>query len=284
VAIHPTAIIDSRAQVHATVEVGPYAVIDGDVVVGEQCRLGPYVHLTGGTTIGARNDIGTGCVLGGPPQDLRFSGGITRLRIGNDNIFREHVTVHCANRVDEETRLGSGCLFMAHCHVGHNTVVGDGVIIANGAQLGGHVVVGDRAFISGNCLVHQFARVGMLALMQGGSAISKDLAPFCVSRGDNNVCGLNVVGLRRAGLGVEVRLELRRLYRVLFRSGNSRPSALEAASAVVQSPWGRELVEFVRTTRRGVITERGRGDLELDEAAHEPTTHSGRESPSSVGP
>lgn len=257
-AIHPTAVIDSRARLHASVEVGPYAVIDGGVALGEGCRVGPHVHLTGETTVGARNVFGSGSVIGGPPQDLRYSGAPTRLRIGNDNVFREHVTVHCANRIEEETVIGSGCLLMANAHVGHNSVLGDSVIIANGTLIGGHVHLGDRAFLSGNCLVHQFVRVGTLALMQGGSAISKDLPPFCIARGPNAVCGLNVIGLRRAGLEAAVRLELRRIYLAVFRSGRAFRAAVEAAAPLATNEWSRRLIEFMRTSRRGVLTERVR--------------------------
>lgn len=261
-AIHPTAVIDPRARLHPSVEVGPLAVIDAGVEIGEGCRVGAHVHLTGCTQVGARNYFDTGCVIGGLPQDLRFKGGPTRLRIGDDNTFREHVTVHCANKTEDDTVVGSGNLFMAHCHVGHNSHIGNHVIIANGALLGGHVEVQDRAFISGNCLVHQFARVGRLALMQGGSAISKDLPPFCIARGDNGICGLNVVGLRRAGLDAPSRLELRRIYLALFRrSGRGLQEALEEAEALAQSDWGKVLVAFVRSSRRGVINERGRPAL-----------------------
>ncbi|PYI81986.1 MAG: acyl-[acyl-carrier-protein]--UDP-N-acetylglucosamine O-acyltransferase, partial [Verrucomicrobia bacterium] len=162
--------------------------------------------------VGAHNQFHTGCVIGDGPQDLKYKGEPTRLRIGDRNIFREHVTVHCSNKWDEDTVIGSHNFLMAHCHIGHNCMVGNHVVVANGALLGGHAVVQDRAFISGNCLVHQGVRVGMLALMQGGSAISKDLPPFTVARGDNGICGLNTVGLRRAGFTSEQRLELKRLY------------------------------------------------------------------------
>lgn len=258
VAIHPTAIIDPRARLHSSVEIGPYAVIDGGVELGPDCRVGPHVHLTGQTVAGARNVFGTGCVIGGPPQDLRYSGAPTRLRIGDDNQFREHVTVNCANKPEEDTVLGSGILLMAHAHVGHNTVIGDRAIIANGAAFGGHVVVGDRAFVSANCLVHQFVRVGTLALMQGGSAISKDLPPFCVSRGDNGLCGLNVIGLRRAGLDGAARLELRRIYHAVFRSGRRFQEAVQEAEALVVGEAGRQFLEFLRGSRRGVLAERRR--------------------------
>ena len=258
VAIHPTAIIDSRARLHPGVEIGPYAVVDGDVELGAGCRLGPHVHLTGHTVIGARNVFSAGCVIGGAPQDLRYAGAPTRLRIGDDNQFREHVTVNCANRLEEDTVIGSGNLLMAHVHVGHNTVITDRVILANSAQLGGHVTVGERAFISANCLVHQFVRVGTLALMQGGSAISKDLPPYCVSRGDNGLCGLNTIGLRRAGLDSATRLELRRLYLAVFRSRQGFRAALDGAEKLVTTDAGRLLLDFLRASRRGVIAERSR--------------------------
>jgi len=258
VPIHPSAVVHPEARLHPTVEVGPLAVIDGHVELGEGCQVGAMVHLTGHTTMGARNVFHTGCVIGGLPQDLKFKGGATRLRIGNDNVFREHVTVHRANSEAEDTVIESGGLFMAGAHIGHNSRVGERVIIANGALLGGHVVVEDRAFISGNCLIHQFVRVGSLALMQGGSAISKDLPPYCISRGDNSISGLNVIGLRRAGVSAEVRLELRRIFHALFRSRRSWAVSLEAAAQEVRSEWGRAMTDFMRDSRRGVLAIRSK--------------------------
>ncbi len=239
-------------------EVGPLAVIDAGVELGEGCRVGAHVHLTGVTLAGARNVFGTGCVIGGPPQDIRFAGGATRVRIGDDNVFREHVTVHCANRLDEDTVIGSKNMLMANAHVGHNSRLGNRIIIANGALLGGHVVMEDQSFVSGNCLVHQFTRIGTLALMQGGAAISQDLPPFCIARGGNAICGLNTIGLRRAGLGPAVRLELRLIYHALFRSGHGRAAALAEARGLVRSEWGLRLVDFFGGSRRGVLGERDR--------------------------
>ena len=256
--IHPTAIIHPKARLDSTVSVGPYAVIEEHVQLGPNCRIGPYVHLTGHTTAGADNCFLTGCVIGEAPQDLKYQGAPTRLRIGDQNIFREQVTVHRSNTDAEETVIGSHNFLMAHCHVGHNTRVGDHVIMANGALLGGHVLVQDRAFISGNCLVHQFVRVGTLALMQGGAAISKDLPPFCVARGDNGICGLNSVGLRRAGFTAEQRLELKRLYHALFRSGEKLSAALAAARGSFTSEHARALLEFVAATRRGLCADTGK--------------------------
>ncbi len=256
VAIHASAVIDPKAELHPTVEVGPYAVIEAGVSLGEGCRVGPHVHLAGILIAGARNVFSTGCVVGGDPQDLRFAGGATRIRMGDDNQIREHVTVHRSNRPDEDTVLGSGNLLMAHCHLGHNTRLGDLVIIANGAQLAGHVQVADRVFISANCLIHQFVRIGTLALMQGGAGIGRDLPPFCMARGVNRVCGLNVIGMRRGGVPSEARLELRRLYQVLYRSGGAFRETLARMEPLVSSSWGRQLLDFVSVSKRGIVVER----------------------------
>ena len=262
--IHATAVIHPRAQLDATVRVGPYAVIDEQVVIGPHCRVGPHVYLTGVTTIGSHNHFHAGCVIGDAPQDLKYKDEPTRLRIGDDNVFREHVTVHRSSKSSEETIIGSNNLLMAHSHVGHNVVLGNHVILANGALLGGYALVEDRAFISGHCLVHQFVRVGTLALMQGGSAISKDLPPFTVARGDNGICGLNTVGLRRANFSSQERLELKWLYHALFRSGENLRAAMESAQKKFSSPAARTLLEFVAASRRGICRDLGTRKIDVE--------------------
>jgi len=260
--IHPTAIIHPDAKLHPAVQVGPYAVIDGSVELGAGCIVGPHVYLTGVTTIGANNRFHAGCVIGDAPQDLKYKDEPTRLRIGEANVFREHVTAHRSNKLSDDTIIGSNCLFMASCHVGHNSIVGNHVIMANGAMLGGHVTVDDRAFISGNCLVHQFVRVGTLALMQGGSAISKDLPPFCIARHDNGVCGLNVIGLRRAGFSAADRLELKQLYRLVFREGRALREALAEAGVKFTSAPAKLFIEFAAATKRGLVADTGKSETE----------------------
>jgi UDP-N-acetylglucosamine acyltransferase len=255
--IHPTAVIHPKAKLDATVRVGPGAVIDEKVEIGPGCIIGPHVYITGVTTIGARNDFHAGCVIGDAPQDLKYDGKPTALRIGDKNVFREHFTVHRSTRVGEETLIGSNNFMMQHSHVAHNCVVGDHVILAGGALLAGHAVVQDRAFISGNCLVHQFIRVGTLAMMQGGAAISKDLPPFTVGLGVNQMCGLNVVGLRRAGFTAEQRLELKAAYRALFRSGRNLRAALAETKSRYSDGPARTLVEFVTAAKRGVCADVG---------------------------
>ncbi len=254
--IHPTAIIHPNAKLDSTVCVGAFAIIDEAVELGASCIVGPYVHITGRTTAGAKNSFHAGCVIGDAPQDLKYKNELTQLKIGDGNVFREHVTVH-RSTTPEPTIVGSNNFLMANCHVGHNCVVGSNIIIANGALLGGHVVVSDRAFISGNCLVHQFVRVGTGALMQGGAAISKDLPPFTVARGDNGICGLNVLGLRRAGFNAVQRAELKRLYRALFREGLILRAAIDKARKEFTSPACLTMLDFVASAKRGVCKDVG---------------------------
>jgi UDP-N-acetylglucosamine acyltransferase len=257
--IHPTAIIDPKAKLDPTVQVGPFAVIDGGVELGAGCIVGPHVYITGQTVIGANNRFHAGCVIGDAPQDLKYKGEPTRLRIGSNNVFREHFTAHRSTKTDGETVIGSDGFFMANSHVAHNCVIGDHVIMANGALLGGYAVVQDRAFISGNCCVHQFTRVGTMALMQGGSAVSQDLPPYCISCGANELSGLNIVGLRRAGITAEERLELKRLYHLLFRSGRNLREALTEAQKEFSSTPAKTLISFVAEARHGVCMDTGRG-------------------------
>ena len=261
--IHPTAFVDPQAKLDSSVKIGPYAVIDAGVELGAGCIVGPHVYLTGLTTVGARNRFHAGCVIGDAPQDLKYHDAPTRLRIGDDNIFREHATVHRSNTTAEDTVIGAHNFLMAHCHVAHNCRIGNQVAVANGALLAGHVTVDDRAFISGNCLVHQFVRVGALAIMQGGSAISKDLPPFTVAQGVNAICGLNTVGLRRAGITPDARLELKRLYHALFRGGKNLRLAVAAARGNFTSPAAKVLLDFVAASKRGVCADLGSApDLE----------------------
>ena len=255
--IHPTAIIHPKAEVDPTVEVGPFAVIDENVVVGRHCVLGPHVYITGLTTIGANNQFHAGAVIGNAPQDLKYKGDPTSLRIGDHNSFREHVTVNRSTNPGNSTVIGSNNLLMAGCHVAHDVVVGNQVIIANGALLAGHVTVGDRALISGTCLVHQFVRIGTMAIMQGGSGISQDLPPFTIGRGTNFLSGLNVVGLRRAGFTREQRLELRKTYHILFRGPGRLCERIEKARAACPDELSRQMIEFAASTKRGLCSDSG---------------------------
>jgi UDP-N-acetylglucosamine acyltransferase len=263
--IHPTAIIHPKAQLDKTVQVGPYAVIDEGVELGANCVVGPHVYLTGLTIIGTHNHFHANCVIGDAPQDLKYKGETTRLRIGDYNVLREHVTVHRSNKTTEDTVIGSHNYLMANCHVGHNSHLGNHIIIANGALLGGHVTVQDRAFLSGNCVVHQFCRVGTLAIMQGNSGVSQDLPPFTMVQHINKMCGLNIVGLRRAGFTAEQRLELKQLYHALFRSGKNLRAAIKEAQKDFNSSTAKIMLDFVAEAKRGVCRDASRAISENED-------------------
>lgn len=253
--IHSAAVIHPKAIIHDSVEIGPFAVIDEQVKLGPGCIVGPNVHITGHTEIGLNNRFHSGAVIGDAPQDLKYKNEPTRLRIGDNNVFREHVTIHRSNKMAEDTVIGSGNFFMASSHVGHNCIIGNNNILANGALLAGHVTLADKIFISATCMIHQFVRIGTLALMQGGSGVSKDLPPFTIARGNNGICGLNTIGLRRAGFTSDQRLELRRLYRVLFRSDRKFRDRLADAQNNFSSDVARVMLDFVAASKRGVCPD-----------------------------
>ena len=262
--IHPTAVISPDAVLAADTRVGPYAVIEGTVTVGAGCAIGPHTHLSGPLTIGRDNTFGTGAVIGGPPQHLAYRGELTAIEIGDGNSFREHTTVHRGMPLGVGpgtglTRIGNNNLFMAGCHVGHDCRVGNLGIFVNSTLLGGHVETAERVMCSGNSAVHQFCRIGRLALLSGVSACSKDIPPFWVIRDVNRVCGINVIGMRRAGIGTAEIQAVRLAFRLICRDGLTVPVALAQIEAQVgEFPAIRELVAFVRASRRGLC---GPGDF-----------------------
>lgn len=260
--LHPTAIIAPTAQLAPDVQVGPYAVIEGNVTLGPGCVVGPFVHLLGHTTLGARNHIHAGAVIGDTPQDLKYKGEPTRLVIGDDNVIREHATIHCSTQPDTATTIGSHCFIMGNAHVGHDVQVRDHAILCNGIAIAGFAVIGERAFLSANSLVHQFCRVGPLALLQGGAAVSKDVPPFCIATGINSICGLNTIGLRRGGYAPDQRAELKRLYHLLFLSGKLRRDALAEAGAITTGSAAKQLLDFVTASTRGVCAHVSEGHSE----------------------
>jgi UDP-N-acetylglucosamine acyltransferase len=252
--IHPTAIVHPGAQLHESVRVGPYSVIDEHVTLGAGCEIGPHVHLTGHTTIGVGNRFHAGCVIGDAPQDLKYIGEPTRLIIGERNLFREHVTVHRSNTPDEDTRIGAENFFMANSHVGHNSIIGNKAVLANGVLIAGHAMIGDGAFLAGNAVVHQFCRVGAMAMMQGCAGVSLDLPPFTVVRGINGMCGLNSVGLKRAGFSAKERSQLKKAYHAIFLSDDLLKDALEKARAEFTGVLAEQLIDFVATSQRGTCS------------------------------
>jgi UDP-N-acetylglucosamine acyltransferase len=251
--IHPSALIAPEAEIAENVEIGPFAIIEGPVRIGPGCRIKPYVHLIGPLTMGANNQVFTGCVLGERPQHMRYADEPTSVEIGDENVFREQVTVHRGTPHSWKTVIGNKNFFMAHSHVAHDCVVGNHCIMANGALLGGHCVVGDGVFLSGNCAVHQFVRLGRLSLLSGVSASTKDIPPFVMQQHINCIVGINVVGMRRAGISTPDIDAVRQAFHILYRQALTLPVAL----AQIESRFGTvgvitELIEFIRTSSRGI--------------------------------
>ena len=251
--IHPTAIIDAAAQLDSTVEIGPHVIIEGPVQIGARTRVMANAHLSGRTVIGEDNEIHIGAVIGHTPQHLAYKGGDSGVRIGNRNIFREYVTIHRAYHPGQETVLGDGNFLMAMSHVAHDSFVGNNVILANGCLLAGHTHVEDNANLSGNVAVHQYVRIGRMAMIGGVSKVIKDVPPFMMVDGISLVHGLNTVGLRRAGYDLPTRKQIKEAYRILYRSGLNVPQAVERLEAEFAGVAPvEEIVAFIRKSVRGI--------------------------------
>lgn len=249
--IHPTAVIETGAQIGADCQIGPYAVIGAQVRLGPGNVIGPHAVIEGQTDVGPGNRFFQFCAIGAGPQVSGWSGEAGRLTIGRDNVFREFVTVHAS--MGEGTVIASGSLLMVGAHVAHDCRVGNEVKLANAATLAGHVEVGDYAWVSGLCAVHQGVRIGTHAFVAGGSIVTQDVPPFCLVQGDRaRLVSLNLVGLKRAGFSAAELAVLRRAFRVLFRSSGTlaeRISTLAGAGGRVG-----ELVAFLKSSARGAIS------------------------------
>ena len=250
--VHPSAVVDPRAELDPSADIGPHVVIDGPVRIGPRTRVMAGAYLVGRTEIGADNTIHPGAVIGHDPQDLAYDGAPTGLRIGARNVLREHCEVHRGARAGTTTEIGDDNYLMSHAHVAHNCRLGNRVIVATGVALGGHVQVDDQAFISGNCVVHQHVRVGRLSIMQGLSRASRDIPPFAIVAGTHTVRGLNRIGLERAGFDRGRQRALATAFRILFRMRTNLATAMARVESEVRSPDVDHLLAFLRASRRGV--------------------------------
>ena len=254
--IHPTAIVHPKAEISPDVEIGPYSSIGAKVVLGEGVNVGASCVIEGRTTIGKNCRIFTGAVIGSEPQDLKYSNEETRLTIGENNTIREYVTINPGTGEGGETRIGDTNLLMAYSHVAHDCSVGNSVVIANVGTLAGHVTIEDGAIIGGLVAIHQFTRIGTLAIIGGCSKVVQDVPPY--SRCDGHpakVYGLNRIGLERAGVAKESAVSLKRAFKLLFNSGLSTSHALEKIKEEVpQTKEVAHLMEFIRKSERGVCT------------------------------
>ena len=253
--IHPTAIVSPRAKLGERVVIGPFAMVGDGCELGDDCEIHPRATLDRDVKLGKGVKVGIGSVLGGPPQDLKYAGEQTTVEIGDGTVIREYVTVNRGTSQSFKTTVGTKCLLMSYVHLAHDCHIGNGVILGNTVQLAGHVTIEDRATLSGLSGVHQFVRIGRNAFIGGCSRVSKDIPPFLKAVGNPvKLYGLNSVGLRRSGFSEEVVRELKRTYRLFFRSDMNLSQALRHAETELEMfPEVRELMRFVEESGRGVV-------------------------------
>lgn len=253
--IHPTAIVDVKAEIGGGTIVGPYCVIEADVVLGPNCWLQHHVTLSGPTHAGARNKFYAYCSIGQQTQDLKYQGEPTYLEIGDENTFREFVTVNRGTTSQGKTRVGSGGNFLAYSHIGHDCTVGDGVVFSNNGTLAGHVQVDDHAILGGLTAVHQFCRIGRFAITGGCSKIVQDVPPFMIADGNPaEIRGVNLIGLERKGFSAESVKLIKEAFRLIYRSKYNTRQALEAIrKELPPSEETTQIVDFIEKSERGII-------------------------------
>jgi UDP-N-acetylglucosamine acyltransferase len=252
--IHPTAIIEAGATLGARVTVGPYAYIGDQCVVGDDCTIAMRATLERNVTLADGVKVGIGSVIGGDPQDLKYKGEHTTVEIGANTVIREYATINRGTSHSFKTTVGSGSFLMSYVHLAHDCQIGNGVIIGNGTQLAGHVSIDDRAIVSGLVAVHQFARIGRHSFVGGCSRVAKDVPPFLKAVGNPvKLYGLNSVGLQRSGFDDAIVRELKRAYRLVFRSELNVSQALERARAELQ-PLDEvtAFLRFIEESERGI--------------------------------
>jgi UDP-N-acetylglucosamine acyltransferase len=251
--IHPTALVDPSAELGDGVEVGPFAIVEAGAKVGGGSQIGARAHVQGGVIMGVRNRLHPGAVIGGDPQDRKWSGGETSLIIGDDNVFGEFATVHRSNSDRESTTIGSGNFLMGFVHVGHNARLGSGITVANATGISGHVIIEDFVTIGGMAGIHQFVTIGRRAMVGGMSRIVRDVPPYMLVQGqEQKVHDVNAVGLRRSGITSEARAALHKACKLLYRSQLATSAALEIVRREVpETPEVLELIAFVERSRAG---------------------------------
>ncbi|MGI9177297.1 MAG: acyl-ACP--UDP-N-acetylglucosamine O-acyltransferase [Pirellulales bacterium] len=255
--IHPMAVVSPDARLGVGVKIGAFATIEHDVQLGDFCTVASGAVVKSGVTTGCHNEIGEHAVIGGAPQHVARPQQVGRVVIGDHNVFREHVTIHRALKPEATTTVGDHNYVMAGGHFGHDVVMGSYCICANGAMLGGHVTVEDRAFVSGAVAVHQFCRIGRLAMVGGHARVVQDIPPYMLVDGQSGcIVGLNVVGLRRSGHSAEDIADLKAAYRVIYRRGLPWKEVLDVLSSEFESGPVNHLREFLGSGTRGFSQER----------------------------
>jgi len=272
--IHPTALVDSRAELGRDVVIGPWCIVESGAVIGDHCRLEARAIVKGRTTLGSHNEIGEGAVIGGAAQHVQVHQPGGTLTIGSHNRIRENVTIHRGWHNDGTTTLGDHNMLMVGAHVAHDCRVGNHCILVNHVLLGGHVQVDDRAYLGGAAAVHQFCRIGRLAMIGGVTKITQDVPPFLLIDGGatSQVIGLNKVGLRRNGYSPEQILQLKEVYRVIYREGRRWSDVLEILQSNFQSGPAALFYDFMKSGKRGFVQERRishKATLKIADHAHD---------------
>jgi UDP-N-acetylglucosamine acyltransferase len=253
--IHPTAIISPDAEIAGDAEIGAFAIVGEGCTIGPGCVIAPRVTLERNVTLGRSVMVGIGSILGGAPQDLKYAGEETTVEIGDGTVIREYATINRGTAHSFKTTIGKNCLLMSYVHIAHDCVIGNGVILSNVVQLAGHVTIEEKAILSGLSAVHQFARIGRNSFIGGCSRVAKDIPPFLKAVGNPvKLYGLNTVGLQRSGMDEETIRELKRAYRLLFRSDLNVSQAIERVQTELEPlPEVKELIRFVEASDRGVV-------------------------------
>jgi len=253
--IHPSAVIDSKAEIGEDVQIGPFAVIEADVKIGDGCEIHPHAVIASGTTIGSKSRIFSGAVIGTIPQDLKFDNEKTFVSIGENTTCREYATVNRGTNHSWTTRVGDNCLLMAYSHTAHDCQIGNNVVIANAVNMAGHVVIEDHVGVGGMCAIHQFVHIGDHSFIGGMSAIKKDVPPYILAMGDPlTYGGLNSVGLSRRGFTPEVLSLLKKAYKVLYRQNLTIDQAVEKIEQEFEMvPELSRLLDFLKGSERGII-------------------------------
>ena len=251
--IHPTAIVDTAAEIDPSVTIGPYAIIEGNVRIDAGTRVYPHAYISGWVTIGQNCEIHPHTVIGHLPQDFHYTGDRSYCRIGDRTVIREGANIHCGTQPESATELGSDCLIMSNAHVGHNCILGDHAKLFSNSGLAGHVETGDHVTFGGLLGVHQFVRVGRHVMAGGGSRVTQDVPPFFLSV--HNTCtAINAVGMRRSGFSADEIADAKHAYKVLYRSGLLFRKAIDALAETVATDVGRQILAFVRApSKRGIM-------------------------------
>ena len=253
--IHRTALIDPAAHVAADAMVGPYAIIGPNVTVGEHTQIAAHVVIERDTRIGSEVKIGYGSILGADPQDLKYRGEETWVEVGDQTTIREYCTINRGTPATGKTTVGRRCFIMTYVHIAHDCVIGDDVILANSIQMAGHVTIDDRAIVSGLVPIHQFVRIGTYSFVGGGSRVNQDVPPYTKAVGNPlHLYGLNSVGLQRAGFGAEVKLALKKAYRLVFNSHLTITQGVARARTEIPTITEVEtFLRFIEASQRGVL-------------------------------